>query len=442
MTWMRTIGQALVLLAACNAGAQGNPAGSSGWTAHPLAFEPISIASDHAMFWVCGTKEGIASSPDGVVWTMRHVGISAASPTLLGIGFASDHFGYAYGTGGVLLTTTDGGTSWTENRIGSDAILQASFADEGHGIFRTRSALFYVDGGEPKPIPLPRDTPANFRETVNPVALTPMSMSILLSEGWRSRAAFVFTNDGGKSWEFYEPPHMQPNGQLARDGSYWSYGTETVGFDANGEGGLGVPFLMRSTDGRNWTRTAADMHACHWEGCDLCRIDGCLASSDRVVNAYGTAAVNETFPAGHLTAEWSAVQNTICTVDGSVFCATLTKVPFIDKPESIGPTPSAQRVPPIGTKESSGMLRCVRCSLDPLIVDASKSGVFAIKISLTVAADGVPRDISVNGAPSAAIQERIQRQVATWIFEPVLKDGQPVNAKTTMQTRIRVMKSR
>ncbi len=442
MTWMRKTGAALVLMAAWSARAQVAPVLSSGWTAHPLAFEPISISGDHSMFWVCGTNEGVASSPDGVTWTMRHAGTSAVSATLLGIGFTSDHFGFAYGTGGVLLTTTDGGASWTESRLGSDAILQASFADAGHGIFRTRSTLFYVDGGEPKPVSLPKSVPTTFKETVDPVALTPMSMSVQLSEGWRSREGYVFTNDGGKSWDFYEPPHMQPNGQLARDGSYWSYGTETVGFDANGEGGLGVPLLMHSTDGRNWTRTAADVHACHWEGCDLCRLSGCLASSDRVVNAYGAVAVNETFPVGHVTAEWSAVGDTICTVDGGVFCATLTKSPFIDKPEDIPPIPSAQRVPPLGTKEPSEMLRCVRCSLDPLFVDASKSGVFAIKISLTVAADGVPKDVSVNGAPSVAIQQRIQRQVGSWIFEPVLKDTKPVNAKTSMQTRIMVMKSR
>jgi hypothetical protein len=226
------------------------------------------------------------------------------------------------------------------------------------------------------------------------------------------------------------------------DGSYWSYGTETVGFDAKGEGGLGVPLLMHSTDGRNWTRTASDVHACHWEGCDLCRIAGCLASSDRVVNAYGAVAVNETFPTGHLTGEWSSAGDTICTVDGSVFCAPLTNVPFVDKPENIPPIPSTQRAPPLGTKEASGMLRCVRCSLDPMFVDASKSGVFAISISLTVAAAGIPQDVSVDGAPSVSIRERIQRQVESWIFEPVLKDNKPVNAKTTMQTRIMVMKSR
>jgi len=441
MIYKRIIGLSLILFAACSF-AKDNPDSGAGWIVRPLSFEPVSIFGTHKTLWVCGSNEGIASSVDGVVWTIRHSNGAAASPLLLGIGFTSDSFGYAYGTGGTLLTTADGGATWTESQLGNEAILQGSFVDATHGVFRTRSSLFYIDDGAPKAIPLPKNAPADFKETVDPVALTPMKMSIQLSEGWRSRAGFVFTNDGGKTWDFYEPAHMQPNGQLGLDGSYWIYGTETIGYDAKWEGGLGVPLLMDSTDGRNWTHTASDMHVCHWEGCDLCRTAGCLASSDRLVNAYGDLSVNKTFPVGHLTAEWSAIGDVVCTVDGKIFCAPLRKTVFIDKPDGVGAAPSAQRTPPLGTKAASGMLRCIRCSHDSMFVDQSKSGIFDVKVDLTVGANGIPQSVTVSGAPSDDVQIHLQKQVESWIFEPVLKDGKPVNVKTSMQTKIQVLKSR
>ena len=77
---------------------------------------------------------------------MKHQ--TAGGGLLLNMEFAGPKFGYAAGTGGLLLTTIDGGDTWEPRPGISGTILQASFADPQHGLIRTGTALqFTVDGG-------------------------------------------------------------------------------------------------------------------------------------------------------------------------------------------------------------------------------------------------------------------------------------------------------
>ena len=61
---------------------------------------------------------------------------------LFGIEFFSTNFGYAYGTGGTVLFTNDGGDTWQTQHFGTDTILLASFSDQTHGLLRTAQSLF------------------------------------------------------------------------------------------------------------------------------------------------------------------------------------------------------------------------------------------------------------------------------------------------------------
>jgi hypothetical protein len=115
------------------------------WRTSDPAFHAVAITSSADLFWVCGPNESIASSPNGKDWTVRHHA-SGAGAMLFGIEFFSPKFGYAYGTGGTVLFTNDGGANWGIQHFGSDTILLASFSDPIHGLFRTASSLYFLDG--------------------------------------------------------------------------------------------------------------------------------------------------------------------------------------------------------------------------------------------------------------------------------------------------------
>src|SRR5271170_6299574 len=84
---------------------------ASEWRAQKIPFRVLNITSNGSSMWICGTDETISVSPDsGEHWEIRHRTVDGA--VLLNIGFANDKFGYAAGTGGLFLTTEDGGETW------------------------------------------------------------------------------------------------------------------------------------------------------------------------------------------------------------------------------------------------------------------------------------------------------------------------------------------
>ena len=247
------------------------------WQTNSPGFHPLAIGSNQNALWVCGPNESIASSSDGKSWTVHHHA-SGAGAMLFGIEFYSAKFGYAYGTGGTVLFTNDGGDSWETRHFGVDTILLASFSDPMHGLIRTAPALFSLNGSDVlHQIEQPADTLQRFPFTPFLVALSPDKMAAVLSEGPYSESGFLATIDGGKHWGFYDPPSTGIKDLLRVDGKYWATGHEVVGKDKPG-GGYGVPMATYSDDGMHWAQTTNDIHPCHWENCGICNSQGCLAS--------------------------------------------------------------------------------------------------------------------------------------------------------------------
>jgi photosystem II stability/assembly factor-like uncharacterized protein len=253
---------------------------------------------------VCGPNESIASSPDGKKWTLHHHA-SGAGSMLFGIEFFTAKFGYAYGTGGTILFTNDGGDTWETRHLGSDTILLASFADPTHGLLCTVSSLFYLYGDDSlHQIAQPADTLKRFPFTPFLAALSPDKMTAVLSEGPYSESGFLATIDGGKTWSFYDPPSTGIKDLLRVDGKYWATGHEVVDKDKPG-GGHGVPMATYSDDGTHWTHTTNDIHPCHWENCGICNSQGCLASGTLLVNFFHQETTYSEIPKGSLTAKWA-----------------------------------------------------------------------------------------------------------------------------------------
>ncbi len=120
---------------------------ASAWSSVTLPSRPLFIISEGNRMWVCGADEMIASSSDGGrTWTAGH---SATSGLLLNMGFATEQFGYATGTGNKILVTKDGGKTWSSVPAPSPVIYELSFANEANGIAHGKNAVYTTaDGGK------------------------------------------------------------------------------------------------------------------------------------------------------------------------------------------------------------------------------------------------------------------------------------------------------
>ena len=114
---------------------------SGEWFKTSPPFDATAISRNGSTFWICGREATIASSSDGGThWDVRHR--EAKASTLLSLRWANEKLGFAAGTNGLLLLTTDGGTSWQQfPSASSDRILDASFADPQHAIPVTTTAV-------------------------------------------------------------------------------------------------------------------------------------------------------------------------------------------------------------------------------------------------------------------------------------------------------------
>ena len=177
----------------------------SAWSAHDFQFRVLNTTASSGSLWICGTDEAIAvSSDDGHNWDIKHH--TPDGNSLLNIDFVNEGFGYATGTGGIFLTTEDGGKTWLSRSAGKDTILQASFSDSQHGIIRTPSSLlFTADGGQHFSVASDGqnvEDVKHFPYTFALVALDPAHMGIMMKEGSAQYHGqrFLVTSDSGKTW--------------------------------------------------------------------------------------------------------------------------------------------------------------------------------------------------------------------------------------------------
>jgi hypothetical protein len=80
--------------------------------------------------------------------------------------------------------------------------------------------------------------------------------------------------------------------------------------------------------------------------------------------------------------------------------------------------------------------------MDRMLIDKSAQGAFTIKITLTIAKNGLVTNVESEGAPTPEIKSRIEQQAQQWLFEPYLKDGERVNVKLNTSVRVNVIKPR
>ena len=412
-----------------------------GWQSPNLPFRVFGIASEVSSLWACGTNEGIAVSLDGGThWRVKHE--TADGNLLIDMQFVNEKFGYAAGTGGLILATEDGGETWMPHYAGTSSILQASFSDPKHGLIRTsESLLFTVDGGANWSAVSPSDNAKLFETfafTYSLVVLNSEHMAVMLKRGSAQYEAqtLLVTSDGGKSWRTVNIPNVTLYSFLHAQDKYWAVGTEVVHKDQRG-GGYAVPVALYSSDGIQWEHSTTDLSACKLEMCVACTARGCLSANGTITNIFAKEPIYWVFPpAPKLTPKWAATDSAMCFVGAEVQCSALASATA----PGVGadPVPSVVSPEPLGSKPPVGP-HCISCGLDQMIVDQKAQGLFTILLSLDIARNGTVSAVEAEGAPTPAIKSRIEQEARQWIFEPYVKDGGRVNLKLNTRIQINVI---
>ncbi len=380
------------------------------------------------------------SSDAGEHWQVKHKTTDGA--VLLNIGFANDKFGYAAGTGGLLLTTEDGGETWAPHSEGKDAILQVSFSDPMHGLIRTfTSLLFTINGGatwEVVSAGQNSDDIKHFPFTFSLVALDNAHMAVMMKHGSAQYEGqgFLVTRDSGKSWMFVAIPNTTLYSFLRVQGKYWAIGTEVVHKEQRG--GYAVPVALYSADGEKWDHSSNDLYECKPQMCVACTTAGCLSANGTISNLFSDKTTYQEFSSnGALTSKWSAAGSGVCFVGNGLQCAELK--PVVKPGPREGLSPVAVSPGRLGASPGQGP-RCIICNLDRILVDKKAKGPYTIKLLLQIAKNGIVSDAVADGAPTPEVKSRIEQQAREWIFEPYLKDGVAVNVRLTTNVQVNLIK--
>ena len=427
------------------------PKTKTDWQSINLPARPIYITSNSDTFWVSGTDEMLAKSDDGgKSWRVTHQKIDG--DILLGVHFLDKHAGYAAGTNGLILWTKDAGETWSAQRASSEAILDIAFADEKHGIRRTKSALeFTKDGGLTwRPIAAPefKEEREKFKFFTSMAALDSKHSALLLKDDPHGDHLFLVTDDGGETWSTHNIPSSGIESLVVHDRAYWAFGFEVIERDKPG-GGYSVPLALHSVDGINWVhggRSEYEYQSCNPQGCILW--DG------SIVDAYDKIPRFTAVPAeGVLTPMWATAKGSICTLGTSLSCANARPV---DTPLPKVPLKHGSMH---GSSKEDVPAGCLVCPLDSLVVERDDLGGHTIttyskfhddgtpdeksetrgagvrsslRVDFTVRENGTIDDVHVSRAPTKQIESAVSNYIENWVFEPPRQDGAPAEARHTV----------
>jgi hypothetical protein len=440
---------------------------TSSWSKVSPGFSPEVLINHENGMWAVGSGGSIAVSVDaGQHWEKKHE--NSGDGLLLVLGFVGDKFGFAAGTGTHLLLTEDGGETWKNSIVVPEVVFQAAFGDGQHGLIRTRSSLLSTtDGGKTwtqvKPIGDP-GWQSKYPYTTGMAALDSTHLIVRVSEGQYGDGEFLWTSNGGETWNAnYLPNGAGGGGLFTAKSEYWSVGGEVVGKDKPG-GGLNVPMAIRSRDGEHWDHLPAFRDACHWTGCGGCTAQGCFAGRSslvpfsRILDGTGTNLQAdkieslERFPEHLLSPQWSRTGNTICILTGgTVQCAALTPVAKLDTQDDQAQWESGP-FPPLGPAHGSSLasssiepalkqgVHCIRCNLDRLFIsNQAKTGPVDLQISFTIETTGRVGDLAVSGPFPNDVAEKLRNVAQGWLFEPYLQDGEPKPLGVALRGKIMLM---
>jgi len=407
-----------------------------------MPFRPFNVTAVLNTLWVCGADEMIMASTDaGATWQLKHQ--NRDGEVLLNIGFVDAQIGHAAGTGGLLLSTNDGGETWNSYSFGR-TVRKFAFADAANGIVVISdlvrepnnglldevqgtaavngSMKITHDGGEHWQDALKDDKQfSRYSEVLSVAALDPSHYLVAMREP-EVENIYGVTEDAGETWKRVHIDDVYAQAVFARGGEYWSFGIEYL--DRKHGGGYSAPVVLHSKDGETWTHGIRGPNEF-----SSCNVQGCYLWDGTIEEMYGDHEKNWALPQdGSLTSKWALVESTICTVGSSLKCA----------PGEITEKAQPRPVPEGGifmaqSSRDSFADRCLECIVQPFVPDPPNvSGAVQIVAWLKINPDGSVADVSLDRVLNKAIAAEITKQIMEWVFEPIHKSSNPTQSQTSI----------
>ncbi|UWZ86465.1 YCF48-related protein [Occallatibacter riparius] len=419
----------------------------AGWVSADPGFAPLTLIAKDGSMWAAGTQQSIAVSSDGGVhWALKHHDANGA--VLRVLHFVNKQFGYAAGSGGVVLFTRDGGATWSGQKLASESILLAAFGDPQNGVIRTRSSLLSTtDGGKTwHPITAANDPDwqKKFPFTIDLAALDKNHLAVLVAEGENSDGEYLWTADGGATWRANYLPNVGIHNLLVADGAYYSIGHEVIGKDKPG-GGNGVAMTFRSHDGAQWEHVSLANGPCNSESCGGCTPQGCMVRNGSAVDlGNGKTWLAEFPPRDSLSDQWARSGDSLCMLSrGSIQCAAIKTVSSFASNDQPPGAWESRSLPRLGLPNPSDA-PCIRCDIPPMFVSntAEASGPVDVQINFTVEPSGGVDNVRIVGKLPRDVIEQLQARVTGWLFEPFLNNGIPARKDVSTRGRILILNPR
>lgn len=388
---------------------------ASQWTQVALPFRPVGITASGDAMWVCGTNESIALSLDGgATWQIKHQ--QQFGDVLLTVSFVDSKTGFAAGTGGVLLSTRDGGETWSMHQAGLSTIKQFLFSDAMHGIAEIGGMVKLTeDGGDTwRELGAMRNDekvrPFSEIESVATLDSSHFAVALHQPEG---ENIILSTVDGGKSWVPLHIENTFAGTLVVRDGKYWAFGIEYLGREHDPAGGYSVPVALYSSDARIWqhgVRATDEFYGC--------TVQGCFLPQGAIEMLFGDTEKIWSLPQNLPTTQnWAMAQGKACTVSDQLACGSVI--------ESDAPQPPLENAGShmFQVERNQPLVEgCIACHLGPLKLDpdlpARPLMLKDVKVLLIIKRDGTTGRVSVEGVPGKRLSGEIAEQISDWLIAP------------------------
>jgi hypothetical protein len=387
--------------------------------------------------WVCGAGEMIAVSSDGgKQWQLKHQ--VADGNILLSMVFVNRQIGYAAGTNGLFLSTTDGGEVWTLIPGSTETILNLSFSSPVHGIRQTRSKVeFTHDAGRTWTEVDELRTDPEIRPFTNILSIASLDSehaAIALHQN-QGENIFVITKDGGKTWKAIHLDNTFAGTLFVHGREFWAFGIEYL--EREKGGGYSAPVGLHSADGENWTHGVRAPNEFN-----SCRIQGCILYDGAIADLYGESArFLATKADGSLQSNWAFASGVVCSLGLTLKCApadwTSTLPP---RPEEKGGRHSAGVGIPLAYETPLNLVsRCLSCPLGSFSVPKQIRGMASVEVSLNIKKDGTAGNVRVGNAPLPLIEAGIHSIVENWLFEPARDSRGPTEVQEKLKLNVLCM---
>ena len=150
-----------------------------------------------ALIMLCGSLVSLGCSQDTRQFEWRQVE-SGTSAHLYGIHFVDAKHGWAVGTVGTVLSTVDGGTTWTASSASKDTLTQVNFTTPNNGWITSIGQVHYTASGGAT-WRLQHQTRSQSKKPHGILDIYFVSTT----EGWAvgGKGTVLWTENGGGRWE-------------------------------------------------------------------------------------------------------------------------------------------------------------------------------------------------------------------------------------------------